>query len=135
MGLTKKRTAEQLQLPMAAMIDVVFQLLIYFIVTHVDEIPEAHLAVNLPSPNPAATQPQVKPKLLELTVMPDQVLLQGVPRSPEVIQDTLTHLAKLDPDQTVIVKVNTMARTEELVRVLDLCEGVGLSKLNVVTLK
>ena len=119
---------------MSAMIDVVFQLLIYFIVTHQKEIPEAHLAVNLPSPS-QATPSQVKPRLLELQVMPDQVLLQGVPRALDTVKETLTHLARLDPETTVIVKVSTMARTEELVRVLDLCEGVGLKRLNVVTLK
>lgn len=134
MGLIRKKSAEQLQIPMSAMIDVVFQLLIYFIVTHQKEIPEAHLAVNLPSPNTAAA-PQVKPKLLELQVMPGQILLQGVPRTLAMVQESLAYLAKLDPEQTVIVKVSLMARAEELVQVLDLCDGVGLSKLNVVTLK
>ena len=119
---------------MSSMIDVVFLLLIYFIVTQKEEISEAHLAVNLPSPNPAR-QAEVKPKLLELEVHPGQVMLQGAPRSPEIIEQTLGDLAKLDAEQTVIVKVSQMARNGELVSVLDLCKGVGFTKLNVVTLK
>ncbi len=136
MALRKKKAGggQVVQIPMSSMIDVVFLLLIYFIVTHKEERTEAHLAVNLPSPNAAATT-EVKPKLLELEIHPGRVLLQGVARTPEQMEDTLSRLAKLDPEQTVIVKTSTMARTEELVTVLDLCKGVGLEKLNVVTLK
>jgi len=134
MGKAKKHEAESLQIPMSSMIDVVFQLLIYFIVTSTREIPEAHLAVNLPTPSTTSST-KIKPKLLELQVMPGQVMLQGTPRSPEMIKENLTALAKLDAEQTVIVKVSPLARTEELVRVLDLCRGVGLTKLNVVTLR
>lgn len=119
---------------MSSMIDVVFLLLIYFIVTQKEEISEAHLAVNLPSPNPSR-QAEAKPKLLELEVHPGQVMLQGAPRSAEIIEQTLGDLAKLDAEQTVIIKVSQMARNGELVSVLDLCKGVGFSKLNVVTLK
>ena len=129
-----KRVTAATEVNMSSMIDVVFLLLIYFVVTQKEEISEAHLAVNLPSPN-AAAQNDVKPKLLELEVHPGRVLLQGRAHSISKIKETLSYLAKLDPDQTVIVKTSLMARTGELVQVLDLCKGVGLSKLNVVTLR
>lgn len=118
---------------MAPMIDVVFQLLIYFILTFREELPEAHLAVNLPSPAAAASATDIR--LLELQVEPGQVLLMGTPRSLETIREKLEHLGRLDPEQTVLVKVNPLARTEELVRVLDMCKVANLTKLNVVTLR
>lgn len=130
----KSRSTETVEVPMSSMIDVVFLLLIYFIVTQKDEISEAHLAVNLPSPN-AAQQTDVKPKLLELEVYPGKVLLQGVQKPLAQIRETLAYLAKLDSEQTVIVKTSVMAKTSELVQILDLCKGVGLDKLNVVTLQ
>ena len=122
------------EVPMSSMIDVVFLLLIYFIVTQKPEISEAHLAINLPSPN-AKSQNDIKPRLLELEVHPGQILLQGAARPLDKIRETLAYLAKLDPDQTVMVKTSVMAKTGELVAVLDLCRGVGLTKLNVVTLQ
>lgn len=133
--MAKVRSADVLTVPMAPMIDVVFQLLIYFVLTYREDLPEAHLAVNLPAPNAAQQQNQIKPKLLELQVHPGQVMLQGSPRSLDMIRETLTYLAKLDAEQTVIVKVDMLARADELVRVLDLCKGAGFSKLNVVTLR
>jgi biopolymer transport protein ExbD len=130
-----KKKIEAAQIPMSSMIDVVFLLLIYFIVTQKDEISEAHLAVNLPSPNPAQ-QTETKPKFLELEVHPKgQVLLQGVPKPLPQIRETLAYLASLDAEQTVIVKTSVMATTEDLVHVLDMCKGVGLDKLNVMTLQ
>ena len=68
----KKRDSEQLAVPMSSMIDIVFLLLIYFIVTQKDEISEAHLAVNLPAPGSAQQQTDNKPQLLELEVHPGQ---------------------------------------------------------------
>lgn len=135
MALGKKRAAgELIQVPMSSMIDVVFLLLIYFIVTQKDEISEAHLAVNLPSPSMTEST-EKPPPILELEVHPGRVLLQRVPRSLDTIKERLTYLAELDRDQTVMVKTSVMARAEELVAVLDICRGAGLSKLNVVTLK
>ena len=130
-----RKVVEAAQIPMSSMIDVVFLLLIYFIVTQKDEISEAHLAVNLPSPN-QNQQTETKPKFLELEVHPGgQVFLQGVPKPLAQVRETLAYLASLDSEQTVIVKTSVMATTEDLVTVLDMCKGVGLEKLNVMTLQ
>ncbi len=135
MALRKKKPGDKVvEIPMSSMIDVVFLLLIYFVYTHREELAEAHLAVNLPSPNAAQTS-EVKPRLLELEVHPGQVMLQGAPRPLDAIKTSLAHLASLDPDQTVMVKTSVLAKTEELVAVLDLCKAVGFTKLNVVTLQ
>ena len=121
--------------PMASMIDVVFLLLIYFIVTFKEVIPEAHMAVNLPSPNPSQTKEEEPPDLLDIEVHPNQYILRGQPQSLESIKKTLQYLGELDPDMTVMVKTNVAAYNRELVTLLDLCKGSGLTKLNVVTLK
>ena len=130
----RKGDGGQVEIPMSSMIDVVFLLLIYFIVTQKDELSEAHLAVNLPSPN-SAEQTEVKPRLLEIEVHPGQIFLQGSLQTAETMRATLEQLAALDPEMTVMVKTSVMAQTDDLVTVLDLCKGVGLSKLNVVTLQ
>ncbi|MCK5802621.1 MAG: biopolymer transporter ExbD [Lentisphaeria bacterium] len=134
MSKKKLRGDTAAEIPMSAMIDVVFLLLIYFIVTQKDEISEAHLAVNLPSPNPSQQEEIDPPKLLELHVLAGRVLLNGNEYKLDVIQEKLERLASLDPDMTVLIKTSGKARTKEQVAVLDLCKGAGLSKLNVMTL-
>ena len=69
----RKRSNDTLAVPMSQMIDVVFLLLIYFVVTMKDEISEAHLAVNLPS----AGAPPVAASAEELRVIRIFVERQG----------------------------------------------------------
>ena len=61
-----RRGNDSADVPMSAMIDVVFLLLIYFIVTYKEEIPEAHLAINLPQPTPPPKIIKEPPPLLKL---------------------------------------------------------------------
>jgi len=131
----RRISSEALAIPMSSMIDVTFLLLIYFIVTKREEIPEAHLAVNLPSPNAHATKVDEKPNLLEIEVHPGQFYLKKTPQTLPQLEAMLAKLAAYDPDQTVIIKTSLKAQTQELVQVLDLCKGLNLTKLNVMTLK
>jgi biopolymer transport protein ExbD len=135
MGGKRRITAESLAIPMSSMIDVTFLLLIYFIVTQREEIAEAHLAVNLPSVNKAQQKSDEKPNLLEIEIHPGQLYLKKNPMTLAELQDKLGRMAALDTEQTVIVKTSIMAQTRELVSVLDTCKGLGLTKLNVMTLK
>lgn len=135
MGKKRRITTETLAIPMSSMIDVTFLLLIYFIVTQREEIAEAHLAVNLPSVNRAQQKLDEKPNLLEIEVHPGRLLLKQNPMTLAELQDTLGRMAALDAEQTVIVKTSVLAQTRELVTVLDTCKGLGLTKLNVMTLK
>ena len=135
MGGKRRITTESLAIPMSSMIDVTFLLLIYFIVTQREEIAEAHLAVNLPSPNVAQQKQDEKPNLLEIEVHPGQLYLKKNPMTLAELQDKLGRMAALDSEQTVIVKTSVLAQTRELVTVLDTCKGLGLAKLSVMTLK
>lgn len=125
---------EKLETPMAAMIDVVFLLLIFFIVTHKEELVEAHMAINLPSPSSVPSE--TKPQLLEVQVRAGgNYVLNGKPLGLEGIETTLHSIAQFDSEQTVIIKVHPASIQRELINLLDSCRKVGLTKLNVLTLK
>jgi biopolymer transport protein ExbD len=128
----RKKYDDKLAVPMSSMIDVVFLLLIYFIITQRDEISEAHLAINLPAPGSAKAS-ESKPQLLEVEVFERQYFLRGTSVSLETLENTLNSFR--NPDLTVIIKVSISAKAQDLVNVLDLCQGAGLTKLNVVTLR
>ncbi|MBT3286845.1 MAG: biopolymer transporter ExbD [Victivallales bacterium] len=130
----RRRVQEQAEIPMSSMIDVVFLLLIYFIVTQKDEIFEAHLAVNLPSPTPAEEQEEEPKRPIEITVLPGEVRLRGLRMTTERMCEFLAPRAKEDPELTVIVQTSTKALHHEVVNVLDLCRSMGLTKLSIATL-
>lgn len=135
MALNKKKGKKgqgKIEVPMASMIDVVFLLLIYFIVTHKEQLSEAHLAVNLPSGG--SSKPAPEARLLEITVRPGAIALRGKLMTEQQLTETLTRFGKTDPGQTVLIKVHSKAQTGRLVTVLDICKAANLTELNVVSL-
>ncbi len=132
----RKRSGGKIEIPMSAMIDVVFLLLIYFIVTYRQEIPEAHLQVNLPAPDAAPRETEPTPPL-ELTVLPEQFLFRNWPMGAEGIQRALLTLTtENDPQNiTVLIKTHVNAPTRNLVTILDICRSVNITNLNVMTLE
>lgn len=133
MALERKKggVMGKIEIPMSSMIDVVFLLLIYFIVTYQDEIPEAHLAVNLPSPGAPPREEQEPPDLITLEVYPGEFRLRGRTYTLATIERTLRSLAAGSPDYTVMIRVDPQAETRGLITILDICQGVGLRNLNV----
>ena len=130
----RKREEESLAIPMSAMIDVVFLLLIYFIVTMEDEIPEAHLAINLPSPGSKKQDQSVAPRLLEVQVYKNELRLRGKIMTYSEIDNFLERFIPTGKDSTVMVQVSQRARAQDLVLALDLCRKHGFNNLNVLTI-
>ncbi len=132
--MSTRKKVEKLEVPMSAMIDIVFLLLIFFIATFKENKVEAHLAINMPAPS--AKKTDTKPKLLEVYIYPDQYLWMGTkPVDLNKIQELLISAASFDAEMTVIIKVHPDATEKQLVDLLDRCANAGLTKLNVLTLK
>ena len=130
MQIKKKDT---LAVPMSSMIDVVFLLLIYFIVTMEDEIPEAHLSINLPSPSSKKAKDAL-PKLIELQVYKDTLRLRGKQMTYDEIDAFFKRFGSMDKDSTVLVQVSQHAHAQDLVSALDLCRKYGFHNLNVLSI-
>jgi len=122
--------------PMSSMIDVVFLLLIYFVVTQKPIISEAHLAVNLPSPN--AEQPptdQEPPIEIRIRIRPSSYTLQGQKITLDALRSQLaSYGAKEDVKYSVIIETHIFSRNQQLVNVLDACSASTLKNLNILTL-
>ena len=132
--MSRRREFENLQVPLAAMIDITFQLLLFFIFSWHETKTEAHLAINMPAPSSVVTKE--KPKLLEVYILPDRYLWMGTKEVQiDKLQDLLISAASFDAEMTVLIKVHMEAPEKKLVDLLDKCAYAGLQKLNVMTLK
>ncbi|MCH2176123.1 MAG: biopolymer transporter ExbD [Lentisphaeria bacterium] len=132
-----KKKEEKLEVPMSAMIDVVFLLLIYFIATFQPNIVEAHMAINLPGPSRSTPPPDTEPpQTVQIYIKPDGLYWQGASKvGPETLVTRLTQIGQIDTQYTVEIKVDGDAREYQLVQVLDMCNKAGLEQLNVLELK
>lgn len=131
---SKREPAEPSEVPMTPMIDVVFQLLIYFLVTFEASDVMAHLDVFTPSPDskPPEEKPPT-PNLIRIVVFPDGYTINDKQVSVEILDRLLNKLAAIDPTQTVMINATGLSPHFRLVEVLDLCAKSGLRNLSVVS--
>lgn len=119
---------------MTPMIDVVFQLLIYFLVTikPIDVI--AHLDVFRPSPEAKQEKPEQPPKMIRIAIFPDGFTIndRAVPLSE--LDRLLGKLAAIDTTQTILIMCTADSPHKGLIQVLDLCAKTGLVNLSVVSM-
>lgn len=121
------------QLEMTPMIDVVFQLLIYFIVTikPIDVI--TNLDVFRPAPDKNAPKDQKPPNLVRVGVYQDGYTVNDVQATPESLDLALAKVASIDAGQTIMITVSAFSEHGKLVKALDLCAKNGLRSLSVVS--
>lgn len=128
-----RKPADSGELNMTAMIDVVFQLLIFFLVTQKPVDTLANLDVFRPSPEKKQEQLQTPPKMIRVQIYPDGFTINDRPVGLPELDGLLHKLAGIDTKQTIMIMCAAQSKHEDLVRVLDLCAKSGLVNLSVVS--
>jgi biopolymer transport protein ExbD len=129
----KKAEWDQVKLEMTPMIDVVFQLLIFFVVTLKQEDILAHLDVSRPAPDPNA-RPEEQVDLLTILVGPQGYGLQGKLVGIQELDRQLNRVAGFSKNTTVLIKCSMDSPHSKLVQLLDVCAKAGLTKLSVFSM-
>jgi biopolymer transport protein ExbD len=129
----KRPEGQSDELNMTAMIDIVFQLLIFFILTSKPMDVYTNLDVFRPSPEKTQQEQTTPPKLLRVGIFFDGFTIndRNVPLSE--LDRLLAKLGSLDRNQTVMIMCSAASKHADLVRVLDLCAKSGLRNLSVVS--
>jgi biopolymer transport protein ExbD len=115
--------------PMTPMIDVVFQLLVYFLIAF--ETPDvlAYLDVYRPSTSKGGSFNGVIP----VGIHEGGFTLNGHVVAEQALEEVLTKLAGYGRDQAVLITCHKNSRHDGLVTVLDFCAKAGLNNLSVVS--
>jgi biopolymer transport protein ExbD len=136
----KRREREEpaIEVSMTPMIDVVFQLLIYFLVTFSTPDVLAQLDISRPAPDTARPEPRTPPKMIRISVDAAESAesgyrLNGRAVSRSELSALLQKLAQISSNQTVLIRCAADSEHARLVGVLDLCAAGGLSNLSVVS--
>lgn len=135
MARERKRdtSGESGELNMTAMIDVVFQLLIFFLVTQKPIDTMANLDVFRPSPEKKQEQMQTPPKMIRIQIYADGFTINDRPVGLPEMEGLLAKLAGIDKNQTIMIMCAAQSKHQDLVRVLDLCAKTGLVNLSVIS--
>jgi biopolymer transport protein ExbD len=130
----QRQTNVDAELSMTPMIDIVFQLLIYFILTFEPQDVMAHLDVFRPAPDQQRKEQMEVPNVLRVVIYQDGFTVNDRQMTLPRIEATLGRLAELDPNQTVLIMATASSYHRNLIEILDLCSKVGLRNLSVVSM-
>ncbi len=128
----KKRVWYPIQTPLTSLIDIVFMLLIYFLLTTNFMVDEG-LKIKLPQARASAPMTQE-----EITVFVDRDGRTFI-KNIEVAEDRLfAHLKEIiggRPDALVMVKADRLVELNRAVRVMDFAKAAGADRLCLATEK
>ena len=134
MGKRERNKGENVKLEMTPMIDVVFQLLIFFVVTLKQEDILSHLDVSRPAPDPNAKPEEQIKDLLQIEVYERGFVMKGRRVGLPELDRQLTRLAGYSKNVSVIIKCTPDSPHANLVQLLDVCAKAGLKNLSVFSL-
>lgn len=128
----KKRPVYQIQAPLTSLIDIVFLLLIYFLLTTNFMVDEG-IKIKLPRAKAAAPQTQQ-----EITVYVDRqgrafLFDRQVPE--EMLLKRLKEMIGGQKDRLVVVKADRSVVLNKAVKVMDLAKAAGAARLSLATEK
>ncbi len=116
------------QIDIAPLIDIVFQLLIFFMLTS-SFIMQPGIKVNLPK---AVTSEVVKFENIELLITGENVTyLNGRVVTTQELKALFKQAAKRE--QTILIKADKRASLGRVVEIWDLARDLGISQINIAT--
>jgi len=133
MKKTSKRGHSTLsELNITPLLDLVFVLLVIFIITTPQMVNSVD--INLPPGGPIPQQPDVPPKINRIEVKENgQVLLNDDPVPDEMIYARMKALKASDSDLKVVVKGADAVEYQNMIKVLDVLEQLDIKKVGLAT--
>ena len=125
----KRRTAVMKgQLDMAPLIDVVFQLLIFFMLTS-NFVLQPGISVKLPK---AITSEVISSENLVITLTGQDLLFLN--EAPITLAELTTQIKQAAEDKkTVLLRADSSASLGRVVEIWDLCRNAGVPQINIAT--
>jgi len=123
---------ENFDLPMTPMIDIVFQMLIFFLLATTIQEEERDLQINLPPGAQGSKQGAAAGTRLSIGVRKDGAYtLGGAVLEFNELRKRLTDAARSKDKPQVSLRGDRQAPYEKIAQVLQLCNETGIDKVNV----
>jgi len=129
----RNNKGESPKLDMTPMIDVVFQLLIFFVVTLKQEDILSKLSAARPAPDPNA-KPDQQPDPTTIIVCDQGFLFNGLPMRLDELDRQIARVSRSSKTAMVLVKCTMSSPHKFLVQALDVCNKHGLQNLSILTM-
>jgi biopolymer transport protein ExbD len=112
------------------LVDMIFQLLIFFLLTSSFVVSQAGIKVNLPK---AVTSDVLNDETFVITVNKNDALF--IVDKPVSMKDLSLKLESLSKKKAVLLRADKKASLGSIVSVWDLCREKGMQKVNIATIQ
>ena len=121
------------EISMTPMIDVVFQLLIYFLVTFSAMDVLSFMDISRPAPDASKPPPSPPADMIRIAVLENGYAINGRNISRDELYRLLGKLASVSKKQTVLVSCENESFHGRLIEVLDMCASCELTQIAVIS--
>ena len=128
----KNRPIHEVKVPLTSLIDIVFLLLIYFLLTTNFLIDEG-IKINLPQAN--ASAPQLDKEITIYVNGSGQTFIGKEKVNIGDLFDQLRTVLGGKPDMLVVIRADRSVIVNKVVRVMDICKAAGAGRLCLATEK
>lgn len=116
--LGKESNEEETDIDITPMLDVVFIMLIFFIVT-ASFVKESGLDINKPPASPDPPDPEAaRPIVVEISDL-NEIRIQNRLVDVRTVKATITRMKAETPDASVVVKIDPKAKTKSIIETID----------------
>ncbi len=134
MNIRDEEGADELILNLTPMIDVIFLLLIFFMVATTFQDPEREMDVDLPEASSGSPLTEDQDDLIINILRDGSIVLFEKPTTREDLVRILNQRAQQDPETPVTIRGDRLVKHEAVVSVMDACGMAGLRQLSLGTL-
>lgn len=131
--MAKKLNAGEAKAEMTPMIDVVFQLLIFFVVTLKQEDILSKLMASRPAPDPNAKKEE-QPDLINIEINKHGFVIRGNVVSLEGLDRQISRYAAISKTANVLLRCTRDSPHQYLVQALDICSKYKMNNLSIFTM-
>ena len=128
----KSRANDEAEINITPMLDIVFIMLIFFIVT-TSFVKEKGLEVSRPSNSPPKEVQKNKGPIVVKVDANGNITMKGRMLDRKAVQANLEREKAEKPDSPLIIAAHPDAETDALVTILDAAEAVGVGSVSVAT--
>ena len=128
----KHRVSDEAEINITPMLDIVFIMLIFFIVT-TSFVKEKGLEVSRPSSAPPKEVTKSKGPIVVKVDANGNITMKGRMLEKKAVEANLEREKAEKPDSPLIIAAHPDAATDALVTILDAAEAVGVASVSVAT--
>ncbi len=132
--MKEKRESQEAKVEMTPMIDVVFQLLIFFVVTLKQDDILSRFSTSRPAPDSYTGPDELHPELIDITIHKDGFIFKQRPVTLEDLDGKMGRYARLSKTATVVIRCTKDSPQSNLIKVLDVCSKHQMKNISIFSM-